>query len=222
MDKLITDFGDKLKFDYQIPLLNIPGVIKTNLKTIPAEIPYLKADPQLVNFWKNKLAHDKKFRIGLCWHVDPEHELDKSPWAIRSFPAHLFVPLNTAGNVSFYSLQKINGEEQLKNLPDSFSIHTFGYNFDEKHGRFMDSAAVIMNLDLIITVDTSIAHLAAAMGKKVWMILPYSPDCRWYDDRSDTPWYPTMRLFRQPKPYDWESVSKELTNALKKELNKTC
>lgn len=220
VDKLITDFSENIKFDYQIPLLNVPGVLKTNLQTIPAEIPYLKADQKLVELWKQKLAHDKKFRIGLCWHVDPEHEIDKSPWALRSVPVSLFVPLSDIPGTSFYSLQKINGEEQLKNVPDSFNVHTFGYNFDEKHGRFMDSAAVIMNLDLVICVDTSIAHLAAGMGKKVWMLLPYSPDCRWYDDRSDTPWYPTMRLFRQPKPYDWESVGKELVVALRKELSK--
>jgi tetratricopeptide (TPR) repeat protein len=217
VDKLITDFSDKTKFDYQIPLLNVPGVIKTKLETIPAEIPYLKADAKLVEYWKQKLAHDKKYKVGLCWHVDPEHELDKSPWALRSVPLSLFVPLSDIQGTSFYSLQKINGEEQLKDVPDSFSVHTFGYNFDEKHGRFMDTAAVIMNLDLVICVDTSVAHLAAAMGKKVWMLMPYSPDCRWYDDRADTPWYPTMRLFRQPKPYDWASVGKELVSALKKE-----
>lgn len=220
IDKLIHNFTENMKFDVQAPLLNLPGILNIRANTIPAEMPYLKADAKLVDYWKQKLAHDKKFRVGLCWHVDPEHEIDKSPWAIRSFPAKLFTPLSKIAGTSFYSLQKINGEEQLKDLPDDFTVHIFGYAFDEAHGRFMDTAAVMMNLDLIITVDTSVAHLAAAMGKKVWMILPYSPDCRWYDNRSDTPWYPTMRLFRQPKPYDWDSVSKELTAALRKTLNK--
>jgi len=217
IDHIITTINNK-DFDWQAPLLNIPGIVKTRANNIPAEIPYLHADSKLVQFWKNKLAHDTKFKVGLCWHVDPQHETDKSPWAKRSVNIELFTPLSSIANTSFYSLQKISGEDQLKNLPDSFNIHTFGPNFDEQHGRFMDTAAVIMNLDLIITVDTSIAHLAAAMGKKVWMLLPYSPDPRWYEEGNTTPWYPTMRLFRQPKPYDWNSVGKELVNALEKEV----
>lgn len=218
IDKLIATADPSLKFDYQAPLLNLPGVLGTTANTIPAEIPYLKADPQLVAYWQKKLAHDTKFKIGLCWHVDPTHEADKSPWSKRSVEATMFTPLAQIPNVSFYSLQKVNGEDQLKKLPEFFEVKTFGYNFDESHGRFMDTAAVIHNLDLIITVDTSIAHVAAAMGKKVWMLLPLSPDPRWYDHRTDTPWYPTMKLFRQPKPYDWESPIKAMAAALKQQL----
>lgn len=217
VDSIVTEIP-KIKFDYQAPLLNLPGILKITADKIPAEIPYLQADKKLVEFWSKQLAHDKKFRIGLCWHVDPIHEVDKSPWQKRTFPIELFTSLSEIPGLSFYSLQKVNGEEHLKKLPDSFQIHTFGPRFDENHGRFMDTAAVIMNLDLVITVDTSIAHLAAGMGKKVWMVLPYSADCRWYDNRSDTPWYPTMRLFTQPKPYDWQSVSNEIFNELKKQV----
>lgn len=219
VDEFITNL-DQIKgihLDYQAPLLNLPGIFKTNEQTIPAQIPYLYADPKLIQHWAQKLSHDRKFKIGLCWHVDPEHELDKSPWSKRNVPASLFAPLARIPGLSFYSLQKINGEDQLKNVPEDFVVHTFGYNFDESHGRFMDTAAVIMNLDLIITVDTSIAHVAAALGKKVWMLLPYSPDPRWYDEGNKTEWYPSMRLFRQPKPYDWASVFEEVKNTLKKQ-----
>jgi tetratricopeptide (TPR) repeat protein len=219
VDAIVNEIP-KIKFDYQAPLLNLPGILKITADKIPVEIPYLKADQKLVEFWSKQLAHDKKFRIGICWHVDPIHDVDKSPWQKRTFPIELLTPLSEIPGLSFYSLQKVNGEDHLKNLPDSFQIHTFGPRFDENHGRFMDTAAVIMNLDLIITVDTSIAHLAAGMGKKVWMLLPFSPDCRWYDNRSDTPWYPTMRLFRQPKPFDWQSASSEVFNELKKQMKR--
>jgi len=219
VDRFITSMDDVkgTKIDYQTPLLNLPGIFKTNEQTIPAEIPYLKADAKLVKFWQQKLASDKKYKIGLCWHVDPEHELDKSPWSKRNIEAKQFVPLAQISGVSFYSLQKVNGEDQLKQVPENFTVHTFGYNFDEKHGRFMDTAAVIANLDLIITVDTSIAHVAGAMGKNVWMLLPYSPDPRWYDEGNNSKWYPTMKLFRQPKPYDWHSVIENIKSDLKKE-----
>ncbi|MCX5922299.1 MAG: tetratricopeptide repeat protein [Candidatus Dependentiae bacterium] len=216
IDKLISSMAETkgMHIDYQAPLLNLPGILKTREHTIPADIPYLKADPKLISLWKSKLAHDTKFKIGLCWHVDPHHEVDKSPWEKRTVTIDLFTQLSRIANTSFYSLQKINGEDQLKNLPESFVVKTFDQNFDEKHGRFMDTAAVIMNLDLVITVDTSVAHLAAGMGKKVWMLLPYTPDPRWYNEGQATPWYPNMRLFRQPKPYDWQSVGNELKVAL--------
>lgn len=226
VDKYVTNM-EEIKgthIDYQSPLLNLPGTFKTNDETIPAQIPYLKADAKLVSLWKPILrslsSGGQAFKIGLCWHVDPEHELDKSPWSKRNVHASMFASLAQIPRLSFYSLQKINGEDQLKNLPENFVVHTFGYNFDESHGRFMDTAAVIANLDLIITVDTSIAHIAGALGKKVWMLLPYSPDPRWYDEGDKTKWYPSMRLFRQPKPYDWQAVIKEVFEEVKKALKK--
>jgi len=229
IDTIITTIGNT-PLDYQAPLLDIPGIIKTDADSIPAEIPYLKADEKLVALWKSKLSDDpvvakdydgrgSNFKVGLCWHVEAQHEIDKSPWEKRSVNVDLFTPLSKIKNISFYSLQKMSGEEQLKNLPKNFVVHTFGPDFDEQHGRFMDTAAVIMNLDLIITVDTSIAHLAGAMGKKVWMLLPYTPDPRWYNEGSTTSWYPTMRLFRQTKPQSWESVIDELAIALRHEIN---
>ena len=121
-------------------------------------------------------------------------------------------------NVQLYSLQKVNGTHQLRTTPGAERIITFTDDFDEAHGRFMDTAALICALDLIITIDTSIAHLAAGLGKKVWLLLPYHADWRWLaNNRSDSPWYPTMRLFWQQQEDDWETVIARVVRALKKE-----
>lgn len=204
----------KSAIDFQAPIMSLPRIFKTQPDTIPAYDAYLKADEKLVALWQKKLG-TKKLKVGLCWHVDPQHEITKSPYAKRSIHLKEFASLAHIPGIRFYSLQKVTGEDQLKEVPDYFKVHTFGPDFDESHGRFMDTAAVIKNLDLIITVDTSIAHLAAGLGKPVWMLLPFAPDCRWYLDRDDSPWYPTMKLFRQPKPFDWQTpiahVCKQLT-----------
>jgi len=208
------------KYDTQAPLMSLPMILKTKPNKIPAPRSYLEADPKLVQYWKDKLSPDKNFKIGICWHVDPSHELDKSPISKRSLALSLFEPLSQLKGVSFYSLQKINGTDQLKDKPKGLKLTTFGADFDEAHGRFMDTAALMVNLDLIVSSDTSIVHLAGALGKPVWMLLPYSPDCRWYLGRSDSPWYPTMRIFRQPKPYDWKSAMNEVKTALKRTTEK--
>lgn len=221
VDTFITQFPDDLSvFDYQAPLLSMPGLLKLSPQTLPAEAPYLTVDKNLTELWRQKLASDKKFKIGLCWHVDPIHEKDKSPISRRSVPVELFSHLADPNKVTFYSLQKINGTDQLKNLPSdfTFSLATFDPHFDEAHGRFMDSAALIANLDLIITVDTSIAHLAAGLGKETWVLLPVSPDCRFSLGTNLSPWYPTMRLFRQQKAFDWHSVTQEIKIALNKKM----
>lgn len=204
--------------DYQVPLLYLPGILKTRKDTIPAPIPYLWADAKLINLWKSNIAADKNFKIGVCWHMEAQHEVGLAPWAKRTLSPALFESLTHIPNISLYSLQKEN------NQTPAF-IRSFGQNFDRDHGRFMDTAALIMNMDLIITVDTSIAHLAGALGKKVWMILPYAAAPRWYREGDTTAWYPNMRLFRQPKPYDpsssdglcrtgWQPVIEQLVVAL--------
>lgn len=199
----------------QSPLLNLPGILNTTVETIPHPIPYLYADKELTALWKKKLAADKNIKVGLCWHVLPAHEIAKSPLSIRSIDLKLLAPLADIPGVTFYSLQKMDGVEQVLYLPEKFKVHTFGDDFDESHGRFMDSAALIANLDLVISVDTSIIHLAGGMGKNIWTLLPYSPDCRWDLDDYTTPWYSNMRLFRQPAWKDWNSVVERLKKELK-------
>ena len=115
-----------------------------------------------------------------------------------------------------YSLQKQTGTDQLRNLPADFDLKIFEGDFDNTHGRFMDTAAIIKNLDLVITIDTSIGHLAAGLGTPTWILIPNPPDWRWLLDRTDTPWYPNIRLFRQPKSGDWQSVIEMVVDELTK------
>jgi len=220
IDKIIGKESSSEKIDVQAALMSIPGIINTTSSTIPAEVPYLKASPTLSATWKEKLSPDKNIKIGLCWKVDPQHELTKSPLSLRSMPLSTFAALADIPGVSFYSLQKTHDVDEFKNIPTSFTVNTFNPSFDEAHGRFMDTAAVIDNLDLVISVDTAVAHIAGALGKQVWMLLPQSPDCRWHFEGNTTAWYPTMRLFRQQDVGDFEEpiqhIKKELVDFIKK------
>jgi len=200
--------------DLQAPLMSLPYLLK--LESIPPQKPYLYADAQLIKQWKQELSKDNNFKIGICWEVDPVHDqMKSSPLEWRSVPLKSLAPLAQLKNVSFYSLQKVNGEDQINNIPKGFVVKTFGPDFDNSHGRFMDTAAVIANLDLIISPDSAIAHLAGGMDKPVWMMLPYAPECRWQFDRSDSDWYATMRIFRQTKPFDWDTVAQDMKKQLK-------
>jgi len=217
IDKLtIQGQKDLPHFDTYIPLMSIPRIMGTDLTSIPAEIPYIFADPVLVDYWKEALSHDTNFKIGICWQGNPDYRTAALRHAVaaKSMNAATFAPLAQVPGVSFYSLQKVTGEKQLNDLPEGFVVHAFTQNFDEEHGRFMDTAAVIQNLDLMITIDTSICHLSAALGKPVWLLLPNPADWRWMLDRLDSPWYPNMRLFRQETPGDWQGLMMTVCGAL--------
>lgn len=194
-------------FDKQVCPMSLPYLFKTTVKTIPDEIPYLYATPNLVLEWQKKLTHDDGFKIGLCWKSNATNLYPCKDVSLEMFKAIAQIP-----GISLYSLQKMNGTQQLDTV--SFTVHSFGQDFDESHGRFMDTAAIMKNLDLIISVDTATAHLAGALGVPVWILLPYAADWRWLTKRNDSPWYPTARLFRQHKSGDWngalETVKKEL------------
>jgi len=194
-------------FDIHCPLLSLPLKFNTTLDTIPAEIPYIKVDTALLQKWKDKVKDDtSKFRVGLSWAGRPTHKDNSN----RSFPLETFAPLAQSNGVIFYSLQKGKGSEQANNPPVGMRL----IDYTNKIQDFSDTAALIENLDLVISVDTAVAHLAGAMGKPVWTLLPFAPDWRWMLNREDSPWYPTMRLFRQPSPGDWKSV----INNVRKEL----
>jgi len=220
IDEVFCEIDNSIKYDTHAQIMSLPRILNTTNNTIPNEMNYLYANPKLEEEWKEKLSQDKNFKVGLCWHVDPIHEKDKSPWSIRSITLKQFKPFAKLNGVSFYSLQKFKDYKPLMNLPKGLLLKTFGEDFDEKNGAFMDSAAIIKNLDLVITVDTCIAHLAGALNKPVWMFLPYSPDCRWYLKRTDTPWYPTMKLYRQSKPNDWKNAIKKVASDLSKEIKR--
>ncbi len=187
-------------FDCQIPMMSLPGLIGTTLANIPADVPYLSAAPELVNAWQEKLRRLTGLRVGIAWKGSAGNVHD----SLRSIPLDQFEPLAEVSGVALVNLQKHEGVEQLRDV--DFVVHQLGSDWDEAAGPFMDTAAVIRNLDLVITADTAVAHLAGALGVDVWVALASKADWRWLRCRDDSPWYPTMRLFRQVRAGDWSKV----------------
>jgi Flp pilus assembly protein TadD len=196
-------FGSDVSFaDCQIPLMSLPLALGTSLESIPTAVPYLFADPALIHTWKTKLAVSPgHLKVGLVWAGNPDHRHDRT----RSIPPDLLSVLGNIENVSLFCLQQ-------KPQSEAFTGLQFAGIYDQ-HG-FPDAAAIVANLDLVISVDSAIAHLVGALGKPVWNLLSFAPDWRWMLDRADTPWYPTMRLFRQPRLNDWQSVLENVVSAL--------
>ena len=183
-----------------------------SLATIPANVPYLFARPALISTWQSKLGSTEKLRIGINWRGrEGTGEFRK-----RDIPLDFFRGLAAAPGMQLISLQK-GGEQELRTIHDRMPIMELE-GLDTVNGAFMDTAAVMMNLDLVITSDTSIAHLAGGLGVPVWLALPFAPDWRWLLDRSDSPWYPTMRLFRQKKAGGWTDVFVEIEEAARRQL----
>ncbi len=222
IDKVITLDQIPMHFDFHAPLLSLPYIIGTDIDTIPTPIPYITADPALVAEWGTKLAQDTNFKVGICWQGNNQYSTPflRAVVAAKSISLASFAPLARIPGVSLYSLQRETGTEQLASSTSMFKINIFDDHFDKDHGRFMDTAAVMHHLDLIITIDTSIAHLAGAMGKRVWLLLPTPPDWRWMLNRSDSPWYPqTMRLFRQSEAGHWAPLIQAVLSELHYYLN---
>jgi len=216
IDKVIGLSEQPPQFDYYAPLMSLPRICKTTSKTVPNTTPYLYADKKLTETWKKKLAADTNIKVGVCWQGNDQYSTAflRTVVAAKCILLKQLAPLAAIPNVSLYNLQKETGTDQL-NDDYGFKLISFDADFDATNGRFMDTAAVIANLDLIITVDTSIAHLAAGLGRPTWVPLPEPADWRWMLKRVDSPWYPTMRLFRQPTQGDWDSVLATITKELK-------
>jgi tetratricopeptide (TPR) repeat protein len=194
-------------FDFYIHLMSLPRVFGTDLETIPAQVPYLLPDPGRINRWKERLHDDGKLKVGLVWAGDPSHLRDR----YRSVPFSLLAPLANMAGVRCFSLQKGPQAGQIKfAATDIASIVDLGAEMHD----FADTAAIIAELDLLICVDTSVAHLAGALGKPVWVLVPTPADWRWLEGREDSPWYPTMRLFRQKWQGRWEDVIERVQIAL--------
>ena len=208
---LVDTSPDESDIDYETPLMSIPYLLETEVKTIPAFIPYLKANSDKVVAWGKKLISDK-FKIGICWQAS-KNRFYKG----RSFSLSNFREISNIPGIELISLYKENDENEIINL--DFNITTLGKEFDTQGSAFIDTAAVMKNCDLIITCDTAIAHLAGALGCNVWVILKKVPSCRWMLNRSDSPWYPTMRLYRQKDFGQWEPVfrliKKDLENIIR-------
>jgi hypothetical protein len=198
----------KLVYDTHISLMSLPGLFGVDPDTTPAPVPYLRADPERVDYWRNELANISGLRVGISWQGSKNLKSDH----LRSVPLTRFAPLATVPGVSLLSLQKGPGSEPLtKTSAKHMGVLDFG---GKTAPEMADVAALMMNLDLVIAVDTSLAHLAGALGRPVWVAVPFAPDWRWFRDREDTPWYPTMRLFRQTERADWDSVFGRLAAAL--------
>ena len=196
--------GDPLpEFDFHCPMLSLPLAFKTDLNSIPSAKSYLEAEAERVAYWKDRIKGDG-LKIGIAWQGSYG---TKSVG--RSFELKLFKNIADLPNVQLISLQKGYGSEQLRNMPQGMQVMDLGEELDAD-GAFIDSAAVIMNLDLVITSDTALAHLAGALGIKTWVALKYVPDWRWMLDRQDSPWYPSLKLYRQQKIDDWAPVFNQM------------
>jgi len=194
--------------DVYIQSLSLPHIFHTTLDTIPTRVPYLIPDPSRVALWQRLLAGDSACRVGLVWRGSPQHLMDQD----RSISLAAFSPITGLGGVSFYSLQVGSAAEEAKSPPAGMRITDLADRLEVP--QLPDIAAVIANLDLVISIDTSVAHLAGALGKPTWLLLAFVPDWRWLIERDDSPWYPTMRLFRQERPGDWAGVITRVRNAL--------
>jgi Flp pilus assembly protein TadD len=194
-------------FDVQCPLVSLGSVLNITAGTIPSQVPYLKGDPELVQRWGERFdAGERHLRVGLAWGGRPEPRN-------RSVRLAEFSPLASLDSVVFYSLQKGIAAAQAADPPPGLRLIDWSADLTD----FAETAALIEHLDLILTIDTAVAHLAGAMGKRVWILLQWIPDWRWMLERTDSPWYPTMRLFRQMKTGDWAEVLQRVASSLQNE-----
>jgi tetratricopeptide (TPR) repeat protein len=206
----VTDsIGLRKGFDFQISLMSLPAVFKTSLETLPGAVPYIRAAGDRVDKWARRIGKDG-FRVGLVWQGNPNYPGDRT----RSIPLKHFAPLAEVPGVRLISLQVFHGLDQLDQLPAGMKVERLGEEVVNNPGGFREVAAVMANLDLLVTSDTGPAHLAGAMGRPVWVALRDRPDWRWLMEREDSPWYPTMRLFRQKIRSDWTAVFEEVAAAL--------
>ncbi len=217
IDKLIEHSAaaiSETQFDLAVPLLSLPNIFGTTLHTIPVSVPYLTAEQHSIAAWRGKVnCPGTNLRVGLAWAGDPAN----IPGQIRSCGLQAMSPLAAIPGLTFYSLQKGAAAQQTNAPPPGMQLIDLTAGIED----FADTAALIMNLDLVISIDTAVAHLAGALGKPVWTLLPAAGEWRWLLARNDSPWYPTMRLFRQSAPGDWNSVMTAVARELRTLLSAT-
>jgi tetratricopeptide (TPR) repeat protein len=202
IDQLLPQGGPLPDFATHAPLLSLPALLHTTLATVPASVPYVEPEPDLVHRWGDELRGMPGFKLGIAWQGSKKYAGDRH----RSIPLRHFEALARVPGVRLLSLQKGVGSDQLQGLGAAWGVLDLGPRLDETAGAFMDTAAVMQHLDLVVTSDTAVAHLAGALGVPVWLALPLARDWRWLLERSDCPWYPTMRLFRQRRWGDWDEL----------------
>ncbi len=208
VDKVINRGSPLPKFDFFIPMMSLAKVFATTIETVPVDIPYLTPPDKLGVQLPASLERQRQ--IGIVWSGKPTHQNDKN----RSCQFSHFIELLGMPGVTVYSLQKGPRETDIADAGCEALVLNLGNRLND----FADTAAVIQQLDMVITVDTSVAHLAGALGKPVWVVVPFAPDWRWMTETDTSPWYPSMRLFRQKRQGEWDPVFVEVRKALRKEL----
>ena len=198
-----------VQFDVHVPLLSLPGLLGSPMEFQPLPIPYLQAPREYADEAKN-LVGKEGLKVGIAWQGNPQYTGDTD----RSTTLREFLPLMQLPGVRFFSLQKGFGSEQLSSVPAGVNIPDLGNTLDCGPDAFVETAAVLEQLDLVITTDTALPHLAGALGRPVWLVVSRIPEWRWLLEREDSPWYPTMRIFRQETPGDWGGVFAKVARAL--------
>jgi hypothetical protein len=193
-------------FDFHCPLMSLPLAFKNRIDCVPAPVPYLHAPEAAIRSWTEKLSALPPLSIGLTWSGNARHKRDSD----RSIALEKLLVAFDAPGIGLFSLQdKVRDSDSIA-LEGAKNMLDFGADLRD----FSDTAALISKMDLVITVDTAVAHLAGAMGKPVWILLAAHADWRWMENREDSPWYPSARLFRQRKPGDWDGVIHRVRQAL--------
>jgi hypothetical protein len=194
------------QFDYVAAMIDLPAIFRAGCDAVPVEFPYLKADTGRLPAWNRRIG-GHGLKVGIAWQGKTRVFLGG-----RAFALDEFEPLSKIPGVRLISLQKGDGTEQLADC--GFAVETLGSNFDTGSDAFIDTMAVMAHLDLVITPDTALAHLAGALGRDVWIALRHAPDWRWHREGADSMWYPTARLFRQARDRTWAPVFADIATAL--------
>jgi Flp pilus assembly protein TadD len=210
IDAIYGDDKSLPRIDMQAPLMSLPGILKLDVNHVASE-PYILPDEALVTYWRHQLSRFREFKVGIAWQGSAKYAGD----CFRSIALAELMPLAQVPGVRLISLQKGFGSEQIAQVADRFLVNDLGNLLDQQRGAFVDTAAAMQAVDLVITSDTAAAHLAGAIGVPVWLALDEIPEWRWMLERSDSPWYPTMRIFRQQKLGDWKPVFAEMASSLK-------
>jgi tetratricopeptide (TPR) repeat protein len=208
--RVVSALDPAERFDFHVTFLSLPMALAAELATIPNNMPYLSAEPDRVAHWKGRLG-THGFKIGIAWRGNPRGD------ERRSVPLTEFAPLAKVPGVRLIVLQKGRALDELRNLPPDFRPELLE-NFDEGPDAFVDTAAVMEALDLVVSSDTSVVHLAGALARPTWVALKHVPEWRWQLDRADSPWYPTLRLFRQPSDGDWRGLFAQMETELRSKL----
>lgn len=206
IDFIIPYSPQQLAFhDAHASLMSLPAIFGDTEDRFSLAIPYLYPDPELIDLWHNRVASYAGMKIGICWQSDVYNDISRLPIARRGLPLTALEPLLRIPGVTYISLQRHDGTEQIEMLPPDCTLITY-QDLDTEHGCFMDTAALMQQLDLVISIDSAVAHLAGGLGVPTFLLLPYNTDWRWIIDRTDSPWYPHHHIFKQPAPFDWHSV----------------